>query len=202
VPPVVAKTSGGSSDRGRRDGIDEGRTGVVIEDCEIDDLGRSGWADGGATGIQGERVVVRRCGIHHIGDGIKSGSNVVFEDNWVHDLAASGGPHYDGFQFDGGGRNIAVRHNTISVPDQTGAADLGTTFGPISDVVIDRNLLARATYTVYVDGKFTSESITRASVANNRFGWHTYGQVLVRDATLAASFGNVDHETGAPVTIG
>ena len=181
--------------------IEEGRTGIVIEDCEIDGLGKSGWPDGGATGIQGEGVTVRRCDIHHVSDGMKSGSNVVFEDNWVHDLAASGEPHYDGFQLTGDVGDIAIRHNTISVPDQTGAVNLGNTFGPIWNVVIDRNVLAGGTYTVYVDGKFSSDPITGVSVTNNRFGWHQYGHVLVRDVTLAASSGNVDDKTGAPVVI-
>jgi Right handed beta helix region len=180
--------------------IEAGRTGVVIEDCEIDGLGAAGWPEGGAIGIQGEGVTIRRCDIHHVGDGMKSGSNVVFEDNWVHDLEAAGEPHYDGFQFDGGGENITIRHNTISIPDQTGAVNLGNTFGPVANVVVDGNLLSGGTYTVYVDGQFTSEPFTRISVTNNRFGWHTYGHALVRDTTLDASHGNVDAETGTPIT--
>jgi Right handed beta helix region len=182
-------------------GIEEGRTGIVIEDCEIDGLGTSGWQDGGTTGIQGEGVTIRRCDIHSVGDGMKAGSNTVFEDNWVHDLAAAGEPHYDGFQLDGGAENVVVRHNAISVPDQTGAVNVGNTFGPISDVVIDGNFLAGGTYTVYVDGQFSNDAITGVSVTNNRFGWNQYGRALVREATLAASSGNVDDKTGAPVVI-
>jgi hypothetical protein len=182
-------------------GIEEGLTGIIIEDCEIDGLGTSGWQDGGTTGIQGEGVTVRRCDIHSVGDGMKAGSNTVFEDNWVHDLSAAGEPHYDGFQLDGGAQNVAVRHNSISMPDQTGAVNVGNTFGPISGVVIDRNLLAGGTYTVYVDGKFSNDPITGVSVTNNRFGWHQYGHALVRQATLAASSGNVDDKTGAPVAL-
>jgi hypothetical protein len=182
-------------------GIEGGLTGIVIEDCEIDGLGTAGWQDGGTTGIQGEGVTVRRCDIHSVGDGMKAGSNTVFEDNWVHDLAAAGEPHYDGFQLDGGAQNVVVRHNTISMPDQTGAVNVGNTFGPISGVVIDGNFLSGGTYTVYVDGKFSTEPITGVSVTNNRFGWHQYGHALVREAVLAASSGNVDDKTGAPVVL-
>jgi hypothetical protein len=182
-------------------GIEGGLTGIVIEDCEIDGLGTSGWQDGGTTGIQGEGATVRRCDIHSVGDGMKAGSNTIFENNWVHDLAAAGEPHYDGFQLDGGAENVAVRHNTISMPDQTGAVNVGNTFGPISGVVIDGNLLAGGTYTVYVDGKFSDDPITGVSVTNNRFGWHQYGHALVREATLAASSGNIDDKTGAPVVL-
>jgi Right handed beta helix region len=182
-------------------GIEEGRTGIVIEDCEIDGLGTSGWPEGGTTGIQGEGVTVRRCDIHSVGDAMKAGSDTVFEDNWVHDLAAAGEPHYDGFQFDGGGGNVVVRHNTISMPDQTGAVNIGNTFGPISNVLVEDNLLSGGTYTVYVDAVHGSDPITGVQLINNRFGWHQYGAVLVRNVTLAASSGNVDHETGAPIVI-
>jgi hypothetical protein len=61
----------------------------------------------------------------------------------------SGDDHFDGFQSDGG-YNITLRHNTIRNPcGQTSAILMSTNTAPISNVVIDGNLMAGGGYTVY-----------------------------------------------------
>jgi hypothetical protein len=177
---------------------------TVIEDCEIDGLGLAGWPDGGAIAIAGTDYEMRRCNIHHVGDGASfaGGQNVVIEDNWLHDFEAPGEIHYDGVQLSGPDSNIVIRHNTISVPSQTGAVNIGNTFGPITDVTVEGNLVEGGTYTVYVDGKFSDEPMTGIRVVNNRFGAHTFDYALIREATLVASHGNVDHASGRPIRLG
>ena len=95
-------------------------------------------------------------------------------DSWIHGGVTANGAHTDGIQINQGATNVLIRHNTIVVPTP------GSTSAIISwnegspqqqQVVIDGNLLAGGTYTLYCPRQGTSDT----RVTNNRFGDYEYG---------------------------
>lgn len=121
------------------------RTGTLIEDTEIVLGGNE------TKGIAFDGYTARRVWFHGGSDCAHMGLNVLIEDSFC-DIPAGGpadGPHYDGFQSDGG-RNIVIRHNTIRVPySQTSAILMSTNTSPITDVTIVNNLVAGGGYAIY-----------------------------------------------------
>lgn len=121
------------------------RSGVLIEDTEIVLGGNE------TKGIAFDGYTARRVWFHGGSDCAHMGANVLVEDSFC-DIPAGGpadGPHYDGFQSDGG-RNIVIRHNTIRVPyAQTSAILMSTNTSPITDVTIVNNLVAGGGYSIY-----------------------------------------------------
>jgi hypothetical protein len=121
-------------------------SGLRIEHVEIDLNGFDM-----ASGIAFDNYVARRVWFHGGLDCAHVGHNVTIADSFcdLPLLASDSSAHADGFQSDGGGRYV-FRHNTIRNPNgQTSAILLSTNSAPISDVVIDRNLMSGGGYTVY-----------------------------------------------------
>ena len=75
--------------------IDAGLTGVVVEDTEVNGVGTG---NDGCYGIWGPGTFLRN-NIYNIENGIVPSSNSVVQDNYIHDLLASGSPHYDPIQY-------------------------------------------------------------------------------------------------------
>jgi hypothetical protein len=121
-------------------------SGLRIENVEIDLNGFDM-----ASGIAFDNYAARRVWFHGGLDCAHAGRNVSIVDSFcdLPRLRPGSSAHADGFQSDGGGRYV-FRHNTIRNPNgQTSAILLSTNSGPISDVVIDHNLLSGGGYTVY-----------------------------------------------------
>lgn len=114
-----------------------GKTGLVIEDCEIDGTGNSG-----AEGAVGwGNYTIRRCNIHHFGEGLAANGGTVIEDNYIHDFTnwISAGAHQDGIQLEYPGGDV-VRHNTIlmGVDGANGTIHISSQPG---SALIENNLL-------------------------------------------------------------
>jgi hypothetical protein len=100
----------------------------------------------------------------------------LIQGNYIHDLKASGAPHYDGIQIDGGLTNITITHNTVINSNiQTSAVMIDNYYGSISNVQVDNNLLVGGGYTIYVDGQFGNKSVTDVSITNNHMGRGHFG---------------------------
>ena len=93
------------------------------------------------------------------------------------------GPHYDGFQSDGG-NNIVIRHNVIRVPcGQTSAILMSTNTSPIGNVTVEDNLMAGGGYTLYCDAganlfgtnKFTSNRFAKTYFPRSGYWGPTTG---------------------------
>lgn len=177
--------------------IDDGLSGVVIQDCEVDGTGNN---NDGSYGILGPGTFLRN-NVHGVENGITPSSNTLIQDNYVHDLLASGSPHYDGIQIDGGQSNITIRHNTIINPNnETSAVMIDNYFGPIDNMVVDNNRLIGGGYTVYDSGQFNSNTLTNVSITNNRIGIGYYGYFDFNMASPAPTVtGNIDDVTGNPI---
>ncbi|RXG91476.1 right-handed parallel beta-helix repeat-containing protein [Bradyrhizobium vignae] len=173
--------------------IEPGITGAVIQNCEIDGTGE---ANDGSYGIVGQGTFIAN-NIYNVENGIGvSGADTLIRDNYIHDLRASGSPHYDGIQVDGGNSNITIQHNTvINSYTQTSAVMIDNYFGPVLNVAVENNVLIGGGYTVYADGQFNGGSIVGVSFTNNRLGKGKWGyRSFVRNTP--AWRGNVDHFSG------
>jgi hypothetical protein len=125
---------------------------ITFENVEFD--GRDNVARA-ISGI-GTNTTVRGSNIHNVGNGIETGGPLLVEDNYIHDIRspAGSGWHADGIQTPNttpGNSNITVRHNTVVLTgDETGAINIqGTPRDPAKNVLIEHNLFAGGSYTMY-----------------------------------------------------
>jgi hypothetical protein len=175
--------------------ITEGSRDFVMEDSEIDGLGK---AD---IGVGWNNYTLRRVDIHSTADGVRLGSNTVVEDSWIHDLVRQGTLHGDAIQSTSGG-NILVRGNTL---DAFNAADddlnnsaimLGTETGQqlLADARFEGNYLNGGNYTVNIRGDANLQDVV---FADNVYGPdHRYGPVRAPDEVSFDS--DRDMQDGAP----
>jgi len=150
-------------------------TGTRIENCDISGVG---FKNDGSHGIRGTGTFLRN-NISNVENGITvddGGDETLIQDNYIHSLLASGSPHYDGIQIDGNISNVTIRHNTIiNDHDQTSAIMIDNYFGPISNIVVENNLLLGGGYTIYVDGQFNDHPIAGVSITGNAMGRGRWG---------------------------
>jgi hypothetical protein len=134
------------------------------------------------------------------------GDDYVIEDSWIHSTTA--GPddewHVDGVS-SSGGRNGIIRHNTIVLghgEGVTGTVNLGSSLGPIDNVLVENNFLANGAYCVFVFER--GHPATGIRVVGNQFslaeqprvGEHGIWYPTDVPADLVRE-GNVIVETGA-----
>jgi hypothetical protein len=136
-------------------------SGLLVEDSEIVNQPAAGQPNCHNAIAFGDYTVVR-TEITGCENGADMGAgNVLFQDNYVHDLDhvgpshvfGSSNPHADGIQMSDNARNIRILHNNIS-PQDDGSRD--STAGIImgtsnSDVRIEDNRIdgSRAAYAIY-----------------------------------------------------
>jgi hypothetical protein len=153
-------------------------SGLIIEDCTIIGGLNCGISLDNVTG-----AVIRRCNISGGADGIKvGGSNLVVQDNYIHDLSTSEGSHNDGVQCSSA-TGLIFRHNWIESPD-TSCIAMFDGQGSWNNVLIENNHLTGPGYPLYGAGA----SGSYIQVKNNRFGEWGYGPVSDWDS---AGLGNV-----------
>lgn len=174
--------------------IELGKTGAIVQDCEINGVGTG---NDGSNGIAGQGTFLRN-NIYNVENGITlqgEGASLI-RDNFIHDLKASGPAHYDGIQIDGSISNATITHNTIiNSYNQTSAIMIDNYFGPISNITVDNNLLIGGGYTVYSSAQFNGGPVTGVSFTNNRLGKGQWGyRSVVKNNPVWR--GNVDHVTG------
>ena len=180
--------------------LEGSRTGIVVEDSEIDGAGSTdiaiGW--GGYT--------LRRVNVHSTHDGPRLGSGVTVEDSWIHDLVRKDDFHSDALQSNGG-TGITVRHNTL-VPTDTATGDvlnaaiqLGAENdgGKLVDVRIEDNFLDGGNYTVNVR---SDEGIRPVVLRGNVFGTSArYGPVIARGDKVDVDDTNTTRGTATRIAV-
>ena len=181
--------------------IKDGVSGTIIRDCEINGTGSN---NDGQQGIWGSGTFLRND-IFNVENGITldGGAPTVIQDNYIHNLKASGSPHYDGIQMDGGISNVVISHNTIfNSWGAAGAIMMDNDFGPISNIKIENNHLAGGSFTIYADGKFSSsDSISGVVISGNYIDPGQYGYMLTRDASTSWT-NNIDASSNRYVNSG
>lgn len=176
--------------------VADGVTGAVVQNCEINGVGSG---NDGSCGVSGHGTFIGN-NIYNVENGFSiAGNSTVIENNYIHDLKASGAPHYDGIQIDGNVSGVTITHNTIiNNHNQTSAVMIDNWAGPISDIVVASNRLIGGAYTVYSDGRLGTGRISNVSFTNNRMGRGLYGyRAFSRNAVTWK--GNLDDATGRPI---
>ena len=176
--------------------LDRNHSGLQVEDCDISGGGEvykavSAWS-----------VAVRRCNLHDIGHGVETGTNFVVEDNWIHDTTDGGkGWHVDGVIVSAGSNGV-IRHNRIVLNDAGTTATVGlwAELGPVSNILVENNLLAGGSYSIYATS--VTDPMTGVRFLNNRLSTVMHPRVGLwgiwypKLATDLIRTGNVIHETG------
>lgn len=180
--------------------VEPGVTGATVQNCTINGTGTG---PQGQVGIAGQGNFLQN-NIFNVENGVDvRGDNTLIQDNYIHDLSASGDPHYDGIQIGGGVSNITVRHNTdISPADATSAVYIANNFGSVNGVVVEDNELAGGGYTAYSDQKTASGSGTISGVqfVNNKLEKGSYGYDAISNNSVVWQ-GNTDLHTGQTVLV-
>jgi hypothetical protein len=168
-------------------------SGVIVQDCELDGIGRNNGGDNG-IGVAGVDVQILRNNIYRIENGISvfGGPPILIKDNFIHNLRAGPEhPHYDGLQCDGGNSGLTIEHNTIFVEhNDTSAIMIDNVSGASDDILVTDNYLAGAGYTCYCDGSFPSGGLlTNIRYVRNimRSGYYGYFAVNTEDVTWAGN---------------
>jgi hypothetical protein len=150
--------------------IASGKTGVVIEYCEVD--GTVG--NQGAKGIwvdEANGVEIRFCNIYNIEDGIYAfGDDTYVHDNYIHSPAnINEDPHHDGIQFAGEG--VVIEHNTFECGvDQNACIQFAGTPGFPIDLTVNYNMMLADTGVAPLALMNMNDSlteVTRVRVTNN-----------------------------------
>jgi hypothetical protein len=173
---------------------------LLIEDSEI---GHPEYLNERGIGV--DNVVARNVYIHDVEDGIKLGSNSLYENVVVEHLdSPSPDPHADALQADGGASNSIVRDSVLDSTGPLGSGNaavfLKSDLGPISNITITDSFFNGGSYTVYVrDGGYGMP--TDVTIADNRIGSsHVFG-LLSTDGPIDWS-NNVWAANGQPATEG
>ncbi|MGI9610262.1 MAG: hypothetical protein ACR2NL_08195, partial [Acidimicrobiia bacterium] len=128
----------------------------------------------GERGIGGNNVTARYLDIHHVEDGIKIGSNVLYDNVVVHDLDSNrDDPHADAVQADGGQSNAVIMNSSLDSTGPLGngnaAVILKSDLGTLDDITITNSYLNGGNYIVYVrDGG--NGMPTNIEFSNNQIG--------------------------------
>lgn len=192
--------------------IDSRAANVRISNC---DVAANGVIQSGLFLATGP-VTVDGCEITGAGDGAQIGADVTIVNSFFHSMSV--GPrkdwHVDTIQIVGS-KNVVLRHNTIiNEQPQTAAVGIWSDVGPVSNVIVQDNLIGGGGFTVYCTK--TSYSLTGVQFLSNRFTSAVYPRVgywntvsggndgIVYPTAIPSDLvwtGNVYHESGAPVPL-
>jgi hypothetical protein len=163
-------------------------TGTIVEDCEIDGIGR-GNSNSSGIFVQGTNAQILRNNVYRVENGMSfTGSGHLARDNFIHNLRASGGdpPHYDGMQCDGLNGDFTVEHNTIfnENGDTAGCVMLDNIAGPSDNVLIQDNYGGGGGFTMYCAGSFPPVgTLTNVRYYRNLMRQGGYGYWYIQEAT-------------------
>ncbi len=164
--------------------------------------------------VRGRHWTLLRDNLHGFLDGIHPDGDNRIQDSYIHDFVQPDpGDHVDGSQTLGGTGNITFEHNTIifePTHDMAGAIQLGTEYGGTHDVMIDNNLLAGGTFTIY--SSYGHAESFNIRVTNNHFSRRVFadygadgylypGWTRTSNAPGGVWSGNVDADTGVAIPL-
>jgi hypothetical protein len=184
-------------------GVDVYSGSLLMEDCQI---GGFDEPEPGLIGVAGNNVTLRRVKIEGYVDGIRTGTNSLYDQIWVSNMReVEPDDHTDGLQDLGGSHDWTMRYSRIdarSHPDYphyvTSALLVKTDFGTIRNVTLEGNYLNGGAYTVYFCSCGTSyPAPSNITIRNNAFGRdYTYGISAVRESSPLVWENNYWADTG------
>lgn len=183
-------------------------TGIVIQDVEVLMENPTACLDGVWT--FNSSVTILRANIHGGVDGVKTGSNILIQDSYIHDMQwfasdpnqGGGETHNDGVQTFAGETNVTLRHNTIDMSTTKNANSAWQGSGYNSRA--EYNLLDGGGCTInFAAQSLGGPTLQPMYVNYNHFGRHQFFTgcvVLISLKTVMTEYiGNVWHDTLQPV---
>jgi len=180
---------------------------LKIEDTEIDgqlkDASTGGIALIGRTGF-----TLLRVNAHGSGDILRIDGRGTVQDSWLHDPGGTGSAQHNDVIQSTNAVQIRILHNRLeNQHTQTSCILLKADIGPISDVVVDANLMNGGGYSFYwYDANY---KITNGKVTNNKFMRQSgggfwpkggyYGTQAFQASTMPAWSDNTWNDTGAAI---
>lgn len=166
-----------------------GKTGLVIENSEIDGRGKLN------VGVGWGRYTLRKVEIHDVVDGAQFGDDTTIEQCWIHDMRRIDDLHPDALQTTSGSR-IVIRGNVLDPSRSTGegynnaglmmGSELGDRF--VDDVLIEHNRFDGGNYSLNIRGDINATDVI---IRDNVFGEGSrYGAVLA-PSSVPLGEGNV-----------
>jgi hypothetical protein len=167
---------------------------LLIEDTEITGQGKDASA-GGIALISRTGYTLLRVNAHDSGDITRMDGHATIQDSWLHDPSGTNGAQHNDVIQSTNATFIRILHNRLENPhQQTSCILLKADLGPISNVVVDSNLMAGGGYSFYwYDANDYSKHISNGTVTNNRFlrtpngGFFAKGGMYGPDAFRATS---------------
>ncbi len=155
---------------------------VTVEDSDIS----SPYSDSrrlmvGVKDIYGDATGTQVLGnnIWHTATGVQIGAGLI-ADNYIHDVGYASGDHVNGITVNGGTTPLTVKHNTVFVNfPQTDAISLFEDFGVEANKLIEDNLVAGGSYTIYGGQNSGGPQTYNIQIIDNRFArlyYHNSGQ--------------------------
>ena len=185
-------------------GVNDGLTGVVIQNCEIIGAGTAGPQGSMGIYVQGNsQVTINAINMHDVGQGVDvNDGQVILENSYIHNLNAGAGTHYEDVGYFGDAKStnfsFLIQHNTlINEHNQTASVFLQNYFGAVNNVTVNNNILVGGDYTVYMDasgdgGPGTGTPVTNVSFTNNHMGTGIYGYTDFIHWTNPVYTGNIN----------
>ena len=153
--------------------VDPGVINIVLEDCEINPNFVTQFAIWGY-----DNITVRRCEIYRNGGAIQARQNVVFEDNYCHDIddVANDGDDWHtncviAVNDSRGVSNWRIYHNSMRLGTPGGLQYLSGVINTLlaANNTIENNLIANGAYSMYLfDTRSANVTPTNTVVKNNR----------------------------------
>jgi len=150
----------------------------------------------GVKDIYGDSTGTQVLGnnIWHTATGVQMGEGLI-EDNYIHDVGYASGDHVNGITVNGSTTPLTMKHNTVFVNfPQTDAISLFEDFGVEANKVIENNLVAGGSYTIYGGQNNGGPHTYNIQILNNRFArlyYHNSGQFGPGAAFNPGGRGNV-----------
>lgn len=153
----------------------DGYVNLVIQDSEIDGLGRA------PVAVLGNNWAGLRLNIHNSVDGPRLGSNTSLRLSYVHDLRRLPGTHNDALQTIGGNNirvveNTLLAYNAVTDDPMNGAIQTGRLHSPLRGMLVEGNYMDGGSYTIRGgagprDGALISNYVFRNNVIGRNCGF-------------------------------
>jgi len=185
---------------------------LLIQDTEITGQGKDA-STGGIALISRTGYTLLRVNAHDSGDITRMDGHATIQDSWLHDPSGLNGAQHNDVIQSTNATYIRILHNRLENPhQQTSCILLKADLGPISNVVVDSNLMAGGGYSFYwYDANDYSKHISNGTVSNNRFlrspagGFFAkggmYGPEAFRAQSAPAWSNNAWQDSGQAITM-
>jgi hypothetical protein len=185
---------------------------LLVEDTEITGQGKDS-STGGIALISRTGYTLLRVNAHDSGDITRMDGHAAIQDSWLHDPSGTNGAQHNDVIQSTNATYIRILHNRLENPhQQTSCILLKADLGPISNVVVDSNLMAGGGYSFYwYDANDYSKHISNGTISNNRFlrapngGFFAkggmYGPEAFRATTSPAWSNNAWQDTGQAIAM-